>query len=100
MTDTRPRTEEDTKRRRFFAWKRQHPSQSEDSSAVWDAAWEAGAWDALRRNADLGLMLSSIVQRLEELTQSIHRMDIEREIEDGSTFWHTDPEGRVVETNL
>jgi hypothetical protein len=93
VTDTRPRTEEDSKRRRFFAWKRQHPSQSEDASAVWDAAWQAGAWDAIRRNTELGLNLSNVVQRLEELTQSLHRVDIEREIEHASAYWHNDQEG-------
>lgn len=87
MTDTRPLTEGDTKRRRFFAWQRQHPSESEDASAVWNAAWEAGAWDAIRRNTHLGLNLSEIVQRLEELAAMYRDVEIEREIEHGSAYW-------------
>jgi hypothetical protein len=40
----------------FFAWKFAHPHESEDPSAVWGAAWRAGARAALRDTAHLSDM--------------------------------------------
>jgi hypothetical protein len=87
---SRPATEQDVKRGRFFAWKRQHPHEAEDPAAVWNAAWESGAWDAIRRNATLGLNLTQILQRLEELAALYRDAEIEREIEDTSAYWSTE----------
>ena len=40
----------------FFRWKFSHPHESEDPSAVWGAAWRAGARAALRDSAHLSDM--------------------------------------------
>jgi hypothetical protein len=40
----------------FFAWKFSHPHESEDPSAVWGAAWRAGARAALRDTSQLSDM--------------------------------------------
>ena len=40
----------------FFAWKFSHPHESEDPSAVWGAAWRAGARAALRDTGQLSDM--------------------------------------------
>jgi len=77
-------------RGRFFAWQRLHPREAEDPSAIWAAAWKAGSWDAIRRNANLGLNLSQIVQRLEELANLYAEVDVEREVERASAYWHTE----------
>jgi hypothetical protein len=62
---------------------------------VWAAAWRAGAWDAIRRNATLGLNLAQIIQRLEELAQLYADVDIEsqaeRELETSSAYWRSEP---------
>jgi nicotinamide riboside transporter PnuC len=85
---THASTESDASRGRYFAWRNSHPHEAEDPSAVWAAAWKAGSWDAIRRNADLGLMLTQIVQRLEELAHLY--VDVEREVERSSAYWHTE----------
>ena len=40
----------------FFAWKFSHPHESDDPSAVWGAAWRAGARAAVRDTAHLSDM--------------------------------------------
>jgi nicotinamide riboside transporter PnuC len=75
-------------RGRYFAWLASHPHASDDASAVWAAAWKAGAWHAIRANAQLGLNLTQIVQRLEELADLYTDRAIEREVEDGSAYWN------------
>jgi hypothetical protein len=86
----------DNARERYFAWRRMHPHEAEDPSAVWAAAWRAGSWDAIRRNANLGLNLSQIVQRLEELAHLYADVEVDRHVEDeyerGSDYWHTEVE--------
>jgi hypothetical protein len=37
----------------FFAWKYHHPHQSEDPSAVWCAAWNAGGRAAMQSSSRL-----------------------------------------------
>ena len=82
---------EDYARGRYFAWRANHPAEADDPAAAWAAAWRAGSWDAIRRNAQLGLNLSQIIQRLEELTQLYGDVDLDRqfehELERASAYW-------------
>jgi hypothetical protein len=81
-------------RGRFFAWQAKHPHLAEDPSQVWAAAWQAGAWDAIQRNATLGLNLSQVIQRLEELARMYADVDmddkLDRELAQASAYWKTD----------
>jgi hypothetical protein len=94
-------TVEGARRRTYFAWLQRHPSEAaalrdvppEVLSRLWLDAWQAGSWDAIKRNTDLGLSLAQIVQRLEELAELFRVEDIEREAENGSTYWRTDEQG-------
>jgi hypothetical protein len=72
--------EAEASRGRYFAWLATHPHESEDASAIWAAAWKAGAWDAIRRNTTLGLNLSQIIQRLEELHALYSDQAIDQEV--------------------
>jgi hypothetical protein len=78
-------------RGRYFAWLAKHPHLADDPSQVWVAAWRAGAWDAIHRNATLGLNLSQIIQRLEELAQLYADVDmddeLDRELAQASAYW-------------
>jgi hypothetical protein len=82
-------------RGRLFAWLARHPSEAgalrdvppEVLSRLWLDAWQAGSWDAIKRNTDLGLSLAQIVQRLEELAEVYRTADIEREAEESSAYW-------------
>ena len=88
-------TLEDAQRKEYFRWLARHPSEAallhdvppEVLGRLWCDAWQAGAWDAIRRNSDLGLSLARIVQRLEELADAYRTADIEREAEQGSAYW-------------
>jgi len=83
----------------YFVWLARHRSEAaalqdvdaDVPSRLWADAWQAGAWDAIRRNADLGLMLARIVERLEELYALYRDHDIEREAEQGSPLWAEEP---------
>jgi hypothetical protein len=81
--------------RRFFAWKAQHPHEVEDASAVWAAAWRAGAWNAIQQNTTLGLNLTQIIQRLEDLAALYADVDAERQLEhelaQASQYWRNEP---------
>jgi hypothetical protein len=81
--------------RRFFAWKAQHPHLLDDPSAVWEAAWRAGAWNAIQQNTTLGLNLTQIIQRLEDLAALYADVDAERQLEheltQASTYWRGEP---------
>ena len=77
-------------RGRYFAWLAAHPRESEDASAVWAAAWNAGSWHAIRANAQLGLNLTQIVQRLEELAALYTDHEVEREIDGASAYWKSE----------
>jgi hypothetical protein len=84
---------------RFFAWKATHPAEAEHLDQVppdvvgrlWNDAWKAGAWDALQRNATLGINLSQIIERLEELAQLYSDVErdraYERELQQASAYW-------------
>jgi hypothetical protein len=86
-------TDQRDPRGRFYAWRNLHPHEAEDPATVWAAAWQAGAWDAIRRNSSLGLNLAQIVQRLEELAALYADVDqerqFERELSQPSTYWPT-----------
>jgi hypothetical protein len=91
-------TVEGVQRRTYFAWLHRHPSEAaslrdvppEVLSRLWLDAWQAGSWDAIKRNTDLGLSLAQIVQRLEELADLYRTADIEREAESSSVYWHAE----------
>lgn len=87
-------TDVDTARARYFAWKRGHPAQADDPATVWAAAWQAGAWNAIRQNATLGLNLVQIIQRLEELAALYADVDndrhVEAELEAAAKYWRSD----------
>lgn len=83
---TATRASEDVQRAGYFRWLANHPHAAEDPSAIWAAAWQAGAWDAIRRNASLGLNLSQIVQRLEELAALYADHEIEADFEEDPPF--------------
>jgi hypothetical protein len=51
------------------------------------AAWRAGAWYAIRANAQLGLNLTQIVQRLEELAAMYGDRALEDDHERGAAYW-------------
>ena len=84
---------------RYFAWRASHPSEADHLdqvpadvvSRLWADAWKAGAWDALKRNATLGINLSQIIERLEELAQLYSDVDRERayehELAASSAYW-------------
>jgi len=76
---------EDYARGRFFAWRRFHQQEADDPSVVWAAAWRQGAWDALRRSAQL----ADLIPRLEELIALYRNAEVEHEAENGSAYWHT-----------
>ena len=85
--------------RSYFVWLSRHPSEAaavrdmppDVASRLWADAWQAGACDAIRRNADLGLMLANIVERLDEVYALYREHDIEREAEQGSPLWAEEP---------
>jgi len=90
---------EDYARGRYFGWRTNHPAEAEllddlpqdIPSRLWTDAWRAGSWDAIRRNAQLGLNLAQIIQRLEELAQLYGDVDMDRqfehELERASAYW-------------
>jgi len=96
VTDKAPL--ESAQRKAYFGWLNRHPSEATELhdvdpdilSRLWVDAWQAGAWDAIRRNTDLGLSLAQIVQRLEELADLYRIADIEREAEQPSVYWSTE----------
>jgi hypothetical protein len=79
--------------RRFFMWRHKHPLEAEDPALVWAAAWRAGAWDAIRSNFTLGLNLSQVIERLEELYALYADVEVERRAEremgEASNYWRT-----------
>ena len=85
-------------RKSYFVWLAGHPSEAaalrdvppDVVSRLWVDAWQAGAWDAIQRNTDLGLMLARIVERLEENVHLYRTADIEREVELGSPLWSSE----------
>ena len=89
----------DAARKAYFVWLARHPSEAaalrdvdpEVVSQLWAGACQWAAWDAIRRNTDLGLMLARIVERLEELYALYRDHDIEREAEQGSPLWAEEP---------
>jgi hypothetical protein len=91
-------TVEGVQRRTYFAWLHRHPSEAaslrdvppEVLSRLWLDAWQAGSWDAIKRNTDLGLSLAQIVQRLEELADMYRTAEVEREVEDGSAYYSSE----------
>ena len=95
-------------RKAYFVWLARHPSEADAlrdlpanvTSSLWLDAWQAGAWDSIRRNTDLGLSLAQIVQRLEELADVYRTADIEREAEQGSALWPTETAPEFEESPL
>jgi hypothetical protein len=79
----------DVRRARYRAWKRAHLTESEVE--VWLAAWQQGASDTLRLDAQLARDLGQIHQLLERLEQHVKEY-AEREVEDGCTYWFTEDE--------
>jgi len=85
----------EAQRKGFFVWLARHPSERdvlcdvppELLGRLWCDAWQAGAWDGINRNTDLGLMASQLVQRLEEVADLYRTANIEREAEQGSAYW-------------
>ena len=83
----------------YFKWLARHPSERaalgdvapEVIGRLWVDAWQAGAWDAIQRNSTLGLNLTQIIERLEELARLYSDVDldrhVERELERSSTYW-------------
>ena len=47
----------------YFGWKHHHPHEAEDASAVWGAAWRAGARAALQDSAHL-ISLAPLLREL------------------------------------
>ena len=80
-------SEQQASRSGYFAWLHDHEQESDDASAVWAAAWRAGAWYAIRANAQLGLNLTQIVQRLEELAAMYGDRALEDDHERGAAYW-------------
>jgi len=86
-------------RKAFFMWLARHPSEAaalrevppEVLGYLWADAWQAGAWDAIRSNTDLGLMLAQVVERLEHNIHLYRTAEIEREAEQGSPLWAAEP---------
>jgi len=78
--------------RRYFAWRASHPQSADDPRAAWGAAWVESSWRTLRANADLGLMLSEVVGRLETIERRLHdaEVDAEAEAEAQSVYWHAE----------
>ena len=77
-----------SERSRFHDWVKEncpHAFQDEFALDLMWAAWHAGAWDALQQNTTLGLNLSQITQRLEELANVY--ADVRREQDAGSPLW-------------
>jgi hypothetical protein len=53
----------------FFEWKHVHPHESEDASAIWGAAWRAGARAAMHDSArfcELVPLLHQLLALLED----------------------------------
>jgi len=84
-------------RKSYFVWLAGHPSEAaalrdvppEVVSRLWADAWQRGAWDAIRGNTDLGLMLARVVERLDENIHLYRTAEVEREAELGSPLWPT-----------
>jgi len=101
-------TSDSAARKAYFVWLARHPSEADALrdlpanviGSLWLDAWQAGAWDSIRRNTDLGLSLAQIVQRLEELADVYRAADIEREAEQGSGYWSTEGAPEYVEESL
>jgi hypothetical protein len=92
-------TAAESQRASYFAWRRDHPTECaflddippDVVGSLWAAAWKAGSWDGIRRNSTLGLNLSQIIQRLEELAVMYGDVQVERalaeEVEQQSAYW-------------
>jgi len=84
-------------RKSYFVWLAGHPSEAaalrdvppDVISRLWADAWQRGAWDAIRGNTDLGLMLARVVERLDENIHLYRTAEVEREAELGSPLWPT-----------
>jgi len=53
----------------YFRWRRYHPHEAEDPSAVWAAAWNAGGRSAMQsssRLVDLVPLLSDLLELLQD----------------------------------
>ena len=88
-------------RGRMFAWLKTHPSEAaaladvppDVVSTLWDAAWRGGGWDTLQQNTTLGLNLTQIIARLEDLQAAYADVEVERQAERelaaASVYWNS-----------
>lgn len=51
----------------YFAWRHYHPSEAEDASAVWGAAWRAGGRAAIAASSELAELVPVLRGLLETL---------------------------------
>ena len=86
--------------KRFWVWLSRHPSERQALrdvppdvvSRLWADAFRDGAWSALHDNTQLGLDLTRVLQRMEELANLYRETEIEREADEASAYWRTEVE--------
>jgi hypothetical protein len=84
-------------RKAYFVWLARHKSEAEALrdvppevlSTLWADAWHDGGWAAISMSTEL----AGLVERLEAVINLYRTAEIEREAEDGSTYWRTDEQG-------
>jgi hypothetical protein len=62
----------------YFAWKHLHPHECEEPSAIWGAAWRAGACAAMHDSA----RFCELVPLLHQLLALLEDERVEREVRD------------------
>jgi hypothetical protein len=77
----------------YFAWRHYHPSESDDPSAVWGAAWRAGGRAAIAASSEL----AELVPVLRGLLETLEDGYVEGQVKasDRRPAWEDDDECRV-----
>jgi len=77
----------------YFAWRHYHPSESENPSAVWGAAWRAGGRAAIAASSEL----AELVPVLRGLLETLEDGYVEQQVaaNDRRPKWDEDDDTRV-----
>jgi len=85
-------------RKAFFVWLAKHQNEREALrdvapdvvSRLWADAFREGSWAAIRDNTQLGLDLTRVLERMEELAALYRETEIDRELDEVSAYWKTE----------
>jgi len=85
-------------RKAFFVWLARHHAEAEALhevapdivSRLWADAFREGSWAAIKENTQLGLDLTRVLERMEELAALYRETEIDREMDEVSAYWKTE----------